>query len=206
MSGDKLALKRARSAWQVMLRRCYEKTHADYARYGGRGIKVCPQWRENFGQFLADLGLPPTPRHWLGRIDVTASYTPENVTWTTHAEQMRRRAFCRHVRVNGQTMTAAEAGRVPGQPTRNTVLRRRANGFSLERPKLPRLDPRTWWITWQGETLPLVQWARRFGLPYGTLRGRIERGMPLKLAMTSSRYWQPLATRLINPPPQENHL
>ncbi len=180
--------KRAKRAWRVMKRRCLEQGFKDWPRYGGAGILIAPQWVENFAQFLADVGLPPTTEHWLGRLDTSAHYVPGNVIWTLHAPQMSRRQFCRKVIVKGNAITPAQAARDPGQPTRNTVIRRWESGFSLEQPKLAKLYRRSMWLTYQGQTLPLPEWARRIGLPRGTLYQRIRKGMPLETAMTQQRY------------------
>jgi len=176
--------KRAVNAWRVMKRRCLEPGFRDFPRYGGAGIKVCPQWVASFDRFLADVGLPPSPKHWLGRKDTSKHYTPENCTWTEPTPQKQRRQFCRKVIVQGQTLTAAEASRLPGQPTRNTVLRRWEAGFSLEQPRLAKLYKRSMWLTYQGETLPLPEWARRFGLPSSTVWQRIRRGVPISRAFS----------------------
>ncbi len=96
-----------------MKRRCLEPGFKDFKRYGGAGIKICPQWLTSFDQFLADVGTPPTPHHWLGRKDTSRHYTPENTLWTERLPQMNRRQFCRKVIVQGKTLTAAEAGRLP---------------------------------------------------------------------------------------------
>lgn len=171
-----------------MKRRCLEPGFKDWPRYGGAGILIAPQWLASFAQFLADVGLPPTPEHWLGRLDTAAHYVPGNVVWTQRMPQMNRRQFCRSVILQGQALTPAQAARQPGQPSRNTVLRRWEAGFSLEHPKLAKLYRRSLWITHQGQTLPLPEWARRIGLPHRTLYQRIKRGMPLERAMTQQRY------------------
>lgn len=179
-------LKREASAWRVMHRRCRDKKFKDYPRYGGAGILICPQW-QSFDQFITDVGPAPSRDAWLGRLDTAGNYAPGNAIWTTHDEQMRRRQFCRKVTIDGQTMTAAEAGRLPGLPSRNSVLHRVAGGFSLEAPKLAKLYRASMWITHQGETLPLPEWARRIGLPRPMLWHRIKSGMPLAKAMTPVR-------------------
>lgn len=189
MSGnDKLALKRARSAWRVMKRRCLEESFKCYPRYGGAGIRICPQWLASFDQFINDVGLPPSPKHWLGRMDTAGHYVPENVIWTDQPAQQRRRQFCRKVIVHGQVMTSAEAGRLANQPTRNSVLRRWEAGFSLERPKLAKIYKSSKWLTYQGVTLPLPEWARRLGLPSRVLWHRINRGMSIERALTPHRF------------------
>lgn len=38
--------------WKNMKNRCYYKKHDRYPRYGGRGIKVCEQWKNDFKNFF----------------------------------------------------------------------------------------------------------------------------------------------------------
>lgn len=175
--------RRERSAWRAMKRRCLEPVHKDFPRYGAKGIKVCPQWQESFRQFLEDLGPAPSQLHWLGRLDVLGNYMPGNCIWTTQPEQERRRAFCRKVNVHGQTMTAAEAARLPDQPKRDSVLRRLASGFPLENPPAAKLYRASMWLTHNGETLPLPEWARRIGLSSEVLWQRVKRGWSLERAL-----------------------
>lgn len=179
--------KREKAAWRVMRRRCLEVKFKDYRRYGGAGIKICPQW-DTFAQFFKDVGPAPSPAHWLGRRDTAGHYTPENVIWTSRDEQMRRRQFCRIVTLDDQTMTAAEAGRLPGMPTRESVLRRLASGFSLKEPKLAKLYRASTWLTHQGESLPLPEWSRRIGLPHSLVCQRLRAGMSVERILTPHRF------------------
>lgn len=174
-----------------MKRRCLEQGFKDWPRYGGSGILIAPQWVENFAQFLADMGLPPTSEHWLGRLDTAAHYVPGNVAWTLQTPQMNRRQYCRMVVVNGQFMTAAQAERVLGGPTRTSILDRWNAGYSLEQPIVKKRGMRARRIVWDGQDLSLSQWARLLGLSYKTLYQRVNRGMPLEVAMT-----QPLRQKL----------
>jgi len=57
--------------WQMMLRRCYDPTCAEYPRYGGRGITVCDRWRDSFRAFYEDMG--PADGRTLERVDKTTS-------------------------------------------------------------------------------------------------------------------------------------
>ena len=183
---EKRILKRERSAWSVMIKRCENPRHKDFPRYGAKGIKVCREWMESFEQFLADMGTAPTQTHWLGRRDVTAGYFPGNCCWTTQPEQERRRAYCRRVVIDSRSMTAAEAERLPGQPTRNSVLRRAARGFPLN-VSAARIDSRSTWLTFNGETLPLPEMAKRFGVPRELLWGRLKAGWLLGRALNPLR-------------------
>ena len=188
-------MKRERSAFRVMRRRCLEPQFKDFWRYGGAGVSISPRWLHDFAQFMDDMGSAPTGAHWLGRLDVTGDYTPENTTWTTHDPQIRRRQYCHQVEDAGQTMTPAEAARLPGQPTGNSVLHRAQAGYSLDL-HMPRIDKRSTWLTYQGETLPLPEWARRIGLPRHTLWRRIKQGWPIERALTTPKQL---------PTPKETH-
>jgi hypothetical protein len=71
------------SSWRNMQKRCFDKQHLSYDRYGGRGISVYFGWLGpgGFTQFLKDVGLRPSRGHELSRIDSEKNYGPGNVRW-----------------------------------------------------------------------------------------------------------------------------
>lgn len=72
-----------------MINRCHNPNQHHYARYGGRGIKVCDEWRKSFMAFYEHMGDPPQDgQRWtLDRIDVFKGYEPGNVRWATYKQQ-----------------------------------------------------------------------------------------------------------------------
>lgn len=97
-------------SWTCMLTRCSNPHSANYPRYGGKGITVCQQW-QNFSIFLADMGLKPTSRHTIDRIDNAKGYSPDNCRWATSAEQSKNRKNTVWVDVNGAKMCLSDACR-----------------------------------------------------------------------------------------------
>jgi hypothetical protein len=94
--------------WMLMMQRCYNKKHVAYHNYGGRGIRVCDEWKKSPSQFAIDVGSPPFQGATLDRIDNNAGYSKENVRWSTRKQQANNtRRNCR-VEINGVTKTVSE--------------------------------------------------------------------------------------------------
>ncbi len=73
--------------WQGMITRCHSPNHKAFARYGARGITVCPRWRGSFEAFYQDVSDGYAPGLQLDRIDNDGNYEPGNVRWATDKEQ-----------------------------------------------------------------------------------------------------------------------
>ena len=73
-------------AWQGMIGRCMNPNNKKYKDYGGRGIKICPEW-DLYKTFLSDVGRAPSKSHSLERINVNGNYEPKNVCWVTNKMQ-----------------------------------------------------------------------------------------------------------------------
>lgn len=89
--------------WKLMKNRCLNQHDKEWLRYGGRGIRICEDWIK-FEGFFASVGHPPSPQHWLDRIDPNGNYEPGNVRWATMHEQARTKRSTRHLTYNGETM------------------------------------------------------------------------------------------------------
>lgn len=75
--------------WWSMMDRCYNENNAAYKDYGGRGIKVCPEWhdRETFCEWADSHGCKKGLQ--LDRRDNNGDYSPENCHYVTPKQNMR---------------------------------------------------------------------------------------------------------------------
>lgn len=122
-------------AWSHMRRRCFDTKATAYPRYGAKGIIVCPQWRNDFAAFLADMGRKPSPAHSIDRINNDGNYTPKNCRWATFTEQQNNKRNNMRVFYRGIEMTLAEAVRAAGSLIDQRLARSRIirDGWTTER-------------------------------------------------------------------------
>lgn len=77
------------AAWKSIKTRCYDPNFIEYQHYGGRGIKVCDEWKDDFQAFYSYIGPRPGSGYSVDRIDNNGDYEPGNVKWSTKSEQHR---------------------------------------------------------------------------------------------------------------------
>lgn len=117
-----------------MLSRCANPNHHAWHNYGGRGIKVCDRWLGNagFSLFVQDVGIRPTKRHSLERINVNGDYEPSNCCWATAVEQRRNTRFNVLLTFRGETRCVAEWAQAVG--IKHSCLKERLRrGWSVEK-------------------------------------------------------------------------
>jgi len=116
--------------WSEMHRRCKNQSDKSYARYGGRGIRVCAAW-SSFEQFFADMG--NRPAGWtLDRIDNKQGYSAENCRWAEWKTQQRNRTNNRIIEWRGRSQALAAWAEELGIKS-STLGKRLREGWAVER-------------------------------------------------------------------------
>ena len=116
------------SIWRAMKKRCYVQNASGYARYGGRGIKVCNRWRDSFENFYEDMGPAPEGMS-LDRIDGDGDYAPSNCRWATIKQQQRNTCTNRLISYKNKTLTLVEWSEITGLAS-ETIAARIKRGWS----------------------------------------------------------------------------
>lgn len=75
--------------WKGMIERCQYEQHKDYNSYGGRGIKVCDEWKNDPFEFFRWIENESNYEEGftLDRIDVNGDYEPSNCKFSSLYEQ-----------------------------------------------------------------------------------------------------------------------
>lgn len=119
--------------WKNMKRRCYDKSNKRYENYGGKGVIVCDEWKNDYLSF----------RKWayangyndeltIDRIDVNGNYEPSNCKWSSWKEQMNNQTRNRFLAYKGKTMTMSQWAELLGL-TYGAMNHRVQRGWSMER-------------------------------------------------------------------------
>ena len=85
---------------------CKNPNYADYKNYGGRGIKICSEWDNDFLSFY-NWAMENGYKQGLTieRIDVNGDYCPENCKFITNEEQANNRTTSHYLEYHGVIMT-----------------------------------------------------------------------------------------------------
>jgi len=77
--------------WANAKSRCFDPRTKGFQYWGGRGITMCEEWKNDFAAFFRDMG-PCPPGRTLDRADNDGPYAPGNCRWATwHEQRMNQR-------------------------------------------------------------------------------------------------------------------
>lgn len=124
--------------WTGMISRCTNPNSAPYKNYGGRGIKICDEWRHSYQSFkdwaysngYDDKAL--RGECTIDRIDVNGNYCPENCRFIPLSEQSKNTTKTRLITVNGETRCVSDWARCLGVSDGAIYRAERISGIPAE--------------------------------------------------------------------------
>lgn len=120
--------------WSNMKTRCFTETCRPYPDYGGRGITVCDEWKNDFMSFYNwAMSHGYSDDLSIDRIDNNGNYSPDNCRWTNKTVQSKNRRSCRLITYKGETKCLADWGRDLGIDRRTLSIRLFKNKWPVEK-------------------------------------------------------------------------
>lgn len=120
------------STWSGMKQRCYDPNSSSYRNYGGRGIRICDEWRTDYISFYEWAIAHGAAKHLtIDRIDNKGNYEPSNCRWVDNATQAVNKRNNRYIEYNGQRKTVMEWSRELGIEESTIRFRIDRYGFSV---------------------------------------------------------------------------
>jgi hypothetical protein len=122
------------SIWCAMKKRCHNPNASNFHNYGGRGISVCDEWRNDYAAF----------REWalengyrvgleIDRINVNGNYEPSNCRWVPRQVQAHNKTTSRVLEFNGRSQTMPEWADELGISVQTLASRLNKLGWPIER-------------------------------------------------------------------------
>lgn len=119
--------------WQAMKARCNNPNNTYYQNYGGRGISLCDEWKNDYLAFhIWSMSHGYNDELTIDRIDNDKGYSPDNCQWVTRTVQMSNTRMNHYIEFNGITLTTSQWAEKVGLP-RSAMFGRLKRGWSVQK-------------------------------------------------------------------------
>ena len=119
------------ATWANMKTRCNNPHSKDFSNYGGRGIKICNEWDNDFITFRNwALANGYSDKLTIDRVDNNKGYNPDNCRWVGKDVQGINKRNCINITYKGKTQTISQWSRKTGI-NRSTIKYRYSHGYSV---------------------------------------------------------------------------
>lgn len=178
--------------WKHMKARCLNPNDKRYKDYGGRGIQICDDWKNDFASFYKwAVSNGYNNNLSIERIDVNGNYCPENCKWIKMAEQAWNKRNSYKLTLNGETHCISEWAQITGIPVTTLTARIKENGWDVEKALTTPINVKghyrkvnSRYVTYNGETHTVTEWASILGINAGTIFNRLNRGCTAEKALS----------------------
>ena len=185
--------------WKNIKNRCYRRNNIGYKWYGGRGITMCDEWKENPMSFITwcmDNGYKEGLQ--IDRKDNNKGYYPDNCRFVTVKENMRNTSVTRRLTLNGISRPLTEWSEILGIAP-SCIFARVQKGLPDEKVLLMPINKRQQRvrerdengnlkgkkILYKGERHTCLEWAAITGLKWWTISNRLRLGWDVEKVFTT---------------------
>lgn len=166
--------------WSGMKSRCYNPNATHYNEYGGRGIIICEEWKNNFLVFKEwAIKNGYSDELTIDRKDNNGNYCPSNCQWITMKKQSNNRRNNFVIEYNGEKHTLSEWSDITGIKVITLWDRINLLGWTIERT-LTTKNANEKILTYNNELHNIKQWSDILHISYNTLKRKLQKGMSLK--------------------------
>jgi hypothetical protein len=141
----KMSYTRIYKTWMGMKSRCAYEKDKHYLNYGGRGIKVCDEWQNNFSTFYEwAMANGYSDNLTIDRVDVNGNYEPNNCRWVDRKTQANNRTNNKVIEYRDEMHTLAEWSEILGVKYETLAARLNKYKWSVEQAFSTGPLPRGW--------------------------------------------------------------
>lgn len=177
--------------WGAIVNRCCNPSDLHYDRYGGRGIRICAEWRhdpEAFCKWCLDHGYKRGLQ--IDRIDNDKGYSPDNCRFVSRKENLRNTSQNKRLTLHGETKNISAWSEKLGI-SYWCIAQRKLRGWSDEAAlttpvdsKMQRTTPPKR-IVYRGESHTIREWSKITGVDSRTISSRLHDGWTEEKALTA---------------------
>ena len=172
--------------WRAMNSRCNNENDLAYPRYGGRGIKVCDNWRYNPLELISWLEQNRYRKGMqLDRVDNDGDYSPENCRVANRSVNCRNRRDNKRYKVHGKMLLTCEVEEKYGIKASTFRARVERYGLSPEKALINKRKLPVNGYEIDGKIMSLDEITDTFGIAKSTFGHRVKRGWDISRAATT---------------------
>lgn len=179
--------------WQDMRQGCLNPNSKAYKYYGGRGITVCDEWKDDFKAFYdwamengyKEEIMPSGYNYWtIERINNDGNFEPDNCCWANRVAQGNNRQNNHLIEQENEVLTLAQTAKQKGVSRITLGARMSRYGWSTnDSLNTPIGSHKRHNLEYQGETLSVSQCSEKFNINANTIYERIRNGLSLQEAV-----------------------